>query len=395
MGKYVKEKIENQEELRKQRELFYQFFLIALFFVTLSVIRIPLYRIFGLLTLIIRVAAFIFTIVCLIKLKKITKIIYSRGNSFFILYSLLLVGGFTIGVFWIIPLILIWVDSKKLLPAKNKLLTKPSSKPQPSLCETSKHMKNKSLIIPLITISLEIIMFFILVYYTFVGTLVEVIIEALIALPLSFVSLLCIIFSWNLLKKKRYVLPAKVFILISVLMITPIGQHFTALGFSKLLAPLAKRYNDWQYRLEDDDAKINMQHYKELLKEFRVPRKAIAVKEEYILLDDKKVIYLFGQPSSVFTQESILQNRIKCENDLRNLFINQGNLMQIRLPNFSDFNQKYPSWGSSCRFAEKQDKNQKFGDIPVLIYLNGELLNLRYAQDDCKKLLRKYQKRFK
>jgi hypothetical protein len=29
MGKYLKEKIEDQEELRKQRKLFYQFFIVA------------------------------------------------------------------------------------------------------------------------------------------------------------------------------------------------------------------------------------------------------------------------------------------------------------------------------------------------------------------------------
>ena len=67
-----------------------------------------------LLTIIIGIVAFIFMIKCFLKLKKITKIIYSRGNSFFILYIVLLVGGFATSIFWIIPLILIWIHSKKL-----------------------------------------------------------------------------------------------------------------------------------------------------------------------------------------------------------------------------------------------------------------------------------------
>lgn len=127
MGKYLKEKIENQEELRKERKLFYQLFIVAWFFVALSVAMAKIFpspepgywTVAQLLIIITGIVAFVFTIKCFIALKKITKIIYSRGNSFFILYLVLLVGGFATGIFWIIPLILIWVHSKKLLLTKN------------------------------------------------------------------------------------------------------------------------------------------------------------------------------------------------------------------------------------------------------------------------------------
>ncbi len=127
MGKYLKEKIENQEELRKQRKSFYQFFIIAWFFIALSVAMAKIFpspepgywTVAQLSTIIIGIIAFIFMIKCFLKLKKITKIIYSRDNSFFILYIVLLVGGFATGIFRIIHLILIWVYSKRLLVAKN------------------------------------------------------------------------------------------------------------------------------------------------------------------------------------------------------------------------------------------------------------------------------------
>lgn len=127
MGKYLKEKIESQEELRKERKLFFQLSIVAWFFIALSVALAKIFSASGpgywtvgqLLTIIIGIVALVFTIKCFIKLKKIAKIIYIKGNSFFILYLVLLVGGFATGIFWIIPLILIWVHSKKLLVTKN------------------------------------------------------------------------------------------------------------------------------------------------------------------------------------------------------------------------------------------------------------------------------------
>lgn len=127
MGKYLKDKIENQEELRKQRKLFYQLFIVTWFFIALSVAMAKIFpspepgywTVAQLLSIIIGIVAFIFTIKCLLKLKKITKIIYFRSTSFFILYLVLLVGGFATGIFWIIPLILVWVHSKKLLSIEN------------------------------------------------------------------------------------------------------------------------------------------------------------------------------------------------------------------------------------------------------------------------------------
>jgi len=127
MGKYLKGRIENHEELRKQRKSFYQLFVVAWFFIALSVAMAKIFpspepghwTVAQLLTITIGIVAFIFTIKCFVKLKKITKLIYTRHTSFFILYIVLLVGGFATGIFWIIPLILIWIHSKNLLLTKN------------------------------------------------------------------------------------------------------------------------------------------------------------------------------------------------------------------------------------------------------------------------------------
>jgi len=126
MGKYLKEKCDSSEDLRKSRKEFYQFFIVAWFLIALSV---ALARVFPspaagswtigqLLVIAIGIAAFIFAIKCFIKMKTTIAFIYNRSTSFFVLYLVLLVGGFATGILWIIPLILIWVHSKKLIATK-------------------------------------------------------------------------------------------------------------------------------------------------------------------------------------------------------------------------------------------------------------------------------------
>ena len=123
MGKYLKEKCENPEELRKQRKLFYQLFIVAWFFIALAVALAKMfpapergyYTVGQLLIIIVGIVAFIFTIKFFIQTKKTISLIYTRERSFFILYLVLFVGGFATGILWIIPLILIWIHSKKLI----------------------------------------------------------------------------------------------------------------------------------------------------------------------------------------------------------------------------------------------------------------------------------------
>lgn len=71
-----------------------------------------------LLIIAIGIIAFVFMVKCFIKMKKMIVLIYNRGTSFFVLYFVLLVGGFATGILWIIPLVLIWVHSKKLIDKK-------------------------------------------------------------------------------------------------------------------------------------------------------------------------------------------------------------------------------------------------------------------------------------
>ena len=123
MGKYLKEKCENPEELRKQRKLFYQFFIVVWFFIALAVALAKMFpapesgywTVGQLLIIVVGIVAFIFAIKFFIQMKKTMSLIYIRDKSFFILYLVLLVGGFATGILWIIPLVLIWVHSKKLI----------------------------------------------------------------------------------------------------------------------------------------------------------------------------------------------------------------------------------------------------------------------------------------
>ena len=123
MSKYLKERCENVEELRKQRKLFYQLFIVALFFIALAVALAKMFSapelghwtVGQLLIIIVGIVAFIFTIKFFIQMKKTINLIYTRERSFFILYLVLLVGSFATGILWVIPLILIWIHSKKLI----------------------------------------------------------------------------------------------------------------------------------------------------------------------------------------------------------------------------------------------------------------------------------------
>jgi len=123
MGKYLKEKCENQEELRKQRKMFYQLFIVAWFFIALAVALAKIFpapesgswTVGQLLIIVVGIAALVSAIKSIIRMKKTIDLIYVRGGSFFILYLVLLVGGFATGILWVIPLILIWIHSKKLV----------------------------------------------------------------------------------------------------------------------------------------------------------------------------------------------------------------------------------------------------------------------------------------
>ena len=123
MGKHLKEKCENPEDLRKHRKLFYQFFIVAWFFIALAVALAKMFpapqpgywTVGQLLIIIVGIVATIFTIKFFIQMRKTIRLIYTRDTSFFILYLVLLVGGFATGILWVIPLILIWVHSKRLM----------------------------------------------------------------------------------------------------------------------------------------------------------------------------------------------------------------------------------------------------------------------------------------
>ncbi len=123
MGKYLKEKCENPEELRKQRKLFYQLFIVAWFFIALAVALAKMFpapepghwTVGQLLIIVVGITALIFAIKSIIRMKKTIDLVYIRRGSFFILYLILLVGGFATGILWVIPLILIWIHSKKLV----------------------------------------------------------------------------------------------------------------------------------------------------------------------------------------------------------------------------------------------------------------------------------------
>lgn len=165
-------------------------------------------------------------------------------------------------------------------------------------------------------------------------------------------------------------------------MIIPLNSASISKALSNYLIPLAEHYDDWEFKLNKNRIeKRYVRDYKKLLKEFNLPYKAIDIKKNYVLLDKKRVVKLYGKLYAL-TQDKM----IECENDLRKILIDQNNPMQIRLPVFSEFVEEY-NWGRSWQFDKEQN-----GNIPVLIYVNGELLNLRYVQGDYKKILQKYQK---
>jgi len=197
---------------------------------------------------------------------------------------------------------------------------------------------------------------------------------------------LCVLFSLFALRKRGTAGIALVSLIVSAFMMFPFVSIPFARGISFLVGPVV---GPWiQHREEarielkvKDFEALPAKHYAELSHFFKGKKKIIEVRGPWMLLEDKKVVILFG--ASHYQMLPEFESFMK-DNVLRN-----NSEVEMRLPDSADFNNEYIPGSHSGVFSGLY--GLEFGDIPILIYLDGRLINLDYAQRGYKKTLYKYQ----
>ena len=197
---------------------------------------------------------------------------------------------------------------------------------------------------------------------------------AIFYLPILFFSgILCLIFSFFLIKDTAYRSWAYSFIIISVLLFNPFTYLPLAQGLSYPFAQMIRGTHSFEAKvdnLRENSAKMII--YKKFMKEFASPQRIIAVKHRYVLLESNKaidILYPCNYGIDVKRERQI-------ENYVNKAIIEQNRLVEIRLPKMEEFMKWYKS---RLLFLIFDSQDKKLGYIPALIYLDGHLVNLNFT----------------
>jgi hypothetical protein len=191
----------------------------------------------------------------------------------------------------------------------------------------------------------------------------------------------------RLLRKKLYTIPALVLILTSVLMLTLVVPGSIASKLSPFFSSTAEKEHT-ESIVERRQAYSDTQeaHYAVLSEVFQKPQKIIEAKYQYLVLEDGNVLKLFGFYSS-------RENTTEFENYAREFLV--GKTIKIDLPDYADFSNSYIPNSRTGTFANNNYKwprdpelNEQYGEIPVLIYVGGDLINSKYGGGSA---IQKYQ----
>ncbi|OGI60299.1 hypothetical protein A2641_01075 [Candidatus Nomurabacteria bacterium RIFCSPHIGHO2_01_FULL_37_25] len=191
----------------------------------------------------------------------------------------------------------------------------------------------------------------------------------------------------RLLRKKLHTIPAIVLILTSVLMLTLVVPSSIASKLSPFFSSTAEK-EDTKSIVEKRQAYSNTKetHYAILSEIFQKPQKIIEAQYQYLVLDNGNVLKLFGFYSSH-------ENTTEFENYARKFLV--GKTIKIDLPNYADFSNSYIPNSRTGTFANNnyewpQDSefNERYGEIPVLIYIDSDLINSKYGKGSA---IQKYQ----
>ncbi|TSC61073.1 MAG: hypothetical protein G01um1014107_129 [Parcubacteria group bacterium Gr01-1014_107] len=206
---------------------------------------------------------------------------------------------------------------------------------------------------------------------------------------LGVVGLIYTIQFW--IRKKTHTIPLIVLILTSILMLTMVVPGYLARMLSPIFLPRAEKKLEQsieQARQSYSDSKKT--HYDILSKEFQRPQKIIDARYQNLVLEDGKIVKLFGfswrgdgiTPFEEYAKQSLVGKSIK-----------------IDLPTYTDFAEYYiPSLRSGLfkdyehMWLRDPEINVLYGEIPVLIYIDNILINADHtgSEGGRKWLLQKY-----
>lgn len=239
--------------------------------------------------------------------------------------------------------------------------------------------KHKSALIPIILLPF----FFLLeVYFIAIdkgtGNWLPLVFSFILIIPTMALSLLGLLLAMNMLVKKENLIIAIILILISAVMIYPPFSIKLEKNLASYFVPSIKE--SYTTKVKQDFVKyenLKFERYNMLLQHFKYPQKIKDVKYNYLLLEDNKVVKLNGiSEYNISVFETYIKGNI----------INKNKFVQIRLLEYPLFKIDYVPGQLSSVFSEF---DTSYGEIPALIFVDGELLNMRYAE--VPENLRKYQ----
>lgn len=193
--------------------------------------------------------------------------------------------------------------------------------------------------------------------------------------------------SIRFLRKKLHIVPAIVLILTSVLMLTLVVPSSLASKFSALFSSTAeKEHAESIVEIRQTYSDTKEAHYATLSEMFQKPQKIVEVQYQYLVLEDGNVLKPFEFYSS-------RENTTEFEKYAKEFLV--GKAIKIDLPDYTDFSNSYIPNSRTGIFANNNYKwprdtelNERYGEIPVLIFVNGDLINSKYGEGSA---IQKYQ----
>lgn len=167
------------------------------------------------------------------------------------------------------------------------------------------------------------------------------------------------------------------------------------LNLSKKISPIFHPIVEKQRLVSSEQAKqiseyTKKMHYSVLSEVFQHPQTIVEAQYKYLVLEDGNVLKLFGFSSSS-------ENETEFEKYASEFLV--GKTIKIDLPDYADFSNNYtPNFrtgifvNDNYTWPRDPKLQEPYGEIPVLISVNDELINLRYGSE---RSLQKYLSRDK
>ena len=190
----------------------------------------------------------------------------------------------------------------------------------------------------------------------------------------------------RLMMRKLHKKVSIILLLASIFMVSIILPSSLASKISPIFGPIAQhRYDQSIKNMNEASEKLKEMHYLALSESFQKPKRVIDAMNLYLLLSDYSIVKLYGIYPQTREKESDFEKYAK------EYLLNKD--VKMVLPDHDEFISAYIPGGGTGIFRSEEDYTNKFqqppntkmynvyGDIPVLIFVDGELINARYNND--------------